>query len=381
MLAIVPVFNHVATVGTVVEGLIAAGAPVVVVDDGSSDGSGEAAKLAGAFVLTQPLNQGKGAALRAAFWYASEHGYHQALTCDADGQHPLSEALKIAHAASDLTTIYVGCREMDHAPLSSRFGRWWSNLWSWIACNAWVGDSQSGLRVYPLPYVNELRCTANRYSYEVEVLVRGVWSGLLVQPISVAVLYPPDRVSHFHKLRDNWRTACTFTRLVTRRLWPKRHDVIIKRPTLNLKQRLHAILTSGLEPGPAAAACALGSAIGVAPIPGLQFAAAVFFAWRLRFNMPLVLLTANLSFGPLLFVWGAIASAIGVWMRTGQPIWDSYHGIFTEFQTKGTSFSGINELMLTFLRDWCLGSLIVIPTVSLVFAALGYVVFRLVKKS
>jgi uncharacterized protein (DUF2062 family) len=154
----------------------------------------------------------------------------------------------------------------------------------------------------------------------------------------------------------------------------------VEREQLTLKQRLHAILTSGLDPGPAAAACALGSAIGVAPIPGLQFAAAVFFAWRLRFNMPLVLLTANLSFGPLLFVWGAIASAIGVWMRTGQPIWDSYHGIFAEFQAKGTSFTGINDLMFRFLGDWCLGSLIVIPVVAGFMAALGYVVFWMVKK-
>ncbi len=380
MLAVVPIFNHAATVGIVVKELMEAGASVVVVDDGSTDGSGDVARATGAAVLVQPMNQGKGVALRAAFWYAAEHGYRQALTCDADGQHPVSEALKVAHAASDRTTIYVGCREMDHAPLSSRFGRWWSNLWSWVACNAWVGDSQSGLRVYPLPHVNELPSTANRYSYEVEVLVRGVWAGLLVESVPVAVLYPPDRISHFHKLRDNWRTACTFTRLVTRRLWPKRHAVVVEREQLTLKQRLHAILTSGLDPGPAAAACALGSAIGVAPIPGLQFAAAVFFAWRLRFNMPLVLLTANLSFGPLLFVWGAIASAIGVWMRTGQPIWDSYHGIFSEFQAKGTSFSGINELMLRFLGDWCLGSLVVIPVVAGFMAALGYVVFWMVKK-
>ncbi len=381
MIAVVPVFNHAATVGQVVAELVAAGAPVIVVDDGSTDGSGDAARAAGALtVIVQSENQGKGVALRTAFDHANSLGYDQALSCDADGQHPLSEAVKLASAASDKTTIYVGCRDMDHAPAISRFGRWWSNLWSWVACNVWVGDSQSGLRVYPLPYVTKLPHTANRYSYEVEVLVRGVWAGLLVEAIPVAVIYPPDRVSHFHKLRDNCRTAWTFTKLVTRRLWPKSHNILIEREKLSLKQKLHKILTSGLDPGPAAAACALGSAIGVAPIPGLQFGAAVFFAWRLRFNMPLVLLTANLSFGPLLFVWGAIASAIGVWMRTGQPIWESYSGIFSEFKNKGTSFSGINELMLTFLGDWCLGSLIVIPVVASFFALLGYIVFWLVKR-
>jgi len=378
MVAVVPVFNHVATVGMVVAGLKALGAHVLVVDDGSSDGSGEAGRQAGGELLVHARNQGKGVALRTAFTHAAAAGFTQALTCDADGQHPIAEAARLAQAATDLTTIYVGERRMAHAPFISRFGRWWSNIWSWIACGTWVGDSQSGLRVYPLPATSELAGNARRYSYEVEVLVRGVWAGLMVQPIPVEVEYPPDRVSHFHKLKDNWRTAWTFTRLVARRLWPKRHHILVARPTLTLKQRVHAILTSGLEPWPAGFACALGAAIGVAPIPGLQFAAAAFLSWRLGLNIPLVMLCSNLSFGPLLFVWGAISSSLGVWLRTGAPVWDSYHAIFTEFEAKGTSVAGINQLMWTFINDWFLGSLIVVPLVALLFGALGYSVFRAV---
>lgn len=380
MVAVVPVFNHVATVGAVVAGLKGLGAHVVVVDDGSSDGSGEAGRRAGGELVVHAVNQGKGVALRTAFTHAAAAGYRQALTCDADGQHPISEAALLAYAASDLTTIYVGERRMAHAPFISRFGRWWSNIWSWIACGAWVGDSQSGLRVYPLPATSSLAGNARRYSYEVEVLVRGVWAGLLVQPLSVAVEYPPDRVSHFHKLKDNWRTACTFTRLVMRRLWPKRHQILVERPKLTLTQRLHAILTSGLEPWPAGFACALGAAIGVAPIPGLQFAAAAFLSWRLGLNIPLVMFCSNLSFGPLLFVWGAISSSLGVWMRTGAPVWDSYHAIFAEFQAKGTTVDGINQLMWTFIGDWMLGSLIVVPLIALVFGALGFGIFRAVRR-
>jgi uncharacterized protein (DUF2062 family) len=302
------------------------------------------------------------------------------LTCDADGQHPIPEAARLAAVASDDTTIYIGERQMAHAPASSRIGRWWSNIWCWVACGVWVGDSQSGLRVYPLPATGELAGNARRYSYEVEVLVRGVWAGLLVHPIPVAVEYPPDRISHFHKLRDNWRTACTFARLVTRRLWPQRHRILVARPTLTLRQRLRAILTSGLEPWSAGAACALGAAIGVAPIPGLQFGMAAFLSWRLRLNIPLVMLCSNLSFGPLLFVWGAISSSLGVWLRTGAPLWESYHTIFAEFQAKGTSISGINQLMLTFIGDWFLGSMIVVPVVALSAGAMGYFIFLTVRR-
>ncbi len=380
MIAVVPVFNHVATVGAVVSGLRALGAHVLVVDDGSSDGSGDAARAAGGEVITHSVNQGKGVALRKAFAHATEAGYRQALTCDADGQHPIPEAARLAAIANDDTTIYIGERQMAHAPASSRIGRWWSNIWCWIACGVWVGDSQSGLRVYPLPATGELAGNARRYSYEVEVLVRGVWAGLLVHPIPVAVEYPPDRISHFHKLKDNWRTACTFARLVTRRLWPQRHRILVARPTLTLRQRLRAILTSGLEPWSAGAACALGAAIGVAPIPGLQFGMAAFLSWRLRLNIPLVMLCSNLSFGPLLFVWGAISSSLGVWLRTGAPLWESYHTIFAEFQAKGTSISGINQLMMTFIGDWFLGSVIVVPVVAIIAGAMGYFIFRTVRR-
>lgn len=378
LLAIVPVYNHGRTVGQVVAGLRSLGAQVLAVDDGSTDGSGEAARAAGAELLTLAPNQGKGAALRAGFAWAAGNGHRQALTCDADGQHPPSEAARVAAAAIDTSTIYIGRRAMNHAPASSRFGRWWSNLWTWIACGAWVGDSQSGLRVYPLPHTAELPHNADRFSYEVEVLVRGVWAGLAVQPVDVAVLYPPDRVSHFHKLRDNCRTAGTFAQLVTRRLWPASHRQLVERPRLTVGERLRAILTSGLEPWPAGAACALGAGIGVAPVPGLQFGLAAFLSWRLGLNMPLVLLTSNLSFGPLLVFWGALSSAIGMWMRTGHDPFAGYHDLLAQFQAKGGSVAGITDLMHTFLIDWFLGSLVVVPTVSVIAGLSGYAVFRMV---
>ncbi len=378
MLAVVPVYNHSRTVGQVVAGLRALDAWVLVVDDGSTDGSGEVGRAAGADLLTLTPNQGKGAALRAGFAWAVGNGQRQALTCDADGQHPPGEAARVAAAATDLTTIYIGRRAMDHAPLSSRFGRWWSNLWTWISCGAWVGDSQSGLRVYPLPTTSELAHSANRYSYEVEVLARGVWSGLAVAAVDVEVLYPPDRVSHFHKLRDNCRTAGTFFRLVTRRLWPVPHRQLVVRPRLTLRERARAILTSGLQPWPAGAACALGAGIGVAPVPGLQFMLAAFLSWRLGLNMPLVLLASNLSFGPLLAVWGGVSSAIGMWMRTGRDPVTGYHELISQFQAKGGSVSGITELMHAFLIDWFLGSLVVVPTVACIAGLLGYAVFRVV---
>ena len=65
--------------------------PVVVVDDGSTDDTAAQAEAAGAVVLRQVPNAGKGAALRAGFRYALEQGAPAVVTLDADGQHDPAE--------------------------------------------------------------------------------------------------------------------------------------------------------------------------------------------------------------------------------------------------------------------------------------------------
>lgn len=88
-LAIVPALNERKSVGQVVAGLLreAPGVDVLVVDDGSTDGTGAVAASAGALVLTLPYNLGVGGAMRAGFKYALRNGYDAAVQVDADGQH------------------------------------------------------------------------------------------------------------------------------------------------------------------------------------------------------------------------------------------------------------------------------------------------------
>src|SRR5688572_19730589 len=83
----IPTFNNVATVGRVVRGARELSREVLVLDDGSTDGSGEAAREAGATVLRFEDNRGKGAALLALLEEAHRLGYTYAVCLDADGQH------------------------------------------------------------------------------------------------------------------------------------------------------------------------------------------------------------------------------------------------------------------------------------------------------
>lgn len=216
---LVPVYNHARTVGRVVADCRALGAArILVVDDGSRDGSGAAA--GGDALIVLPANRGKGAALAAGLAALAADGWGRVLSIDADLQHPAAEALRLARASdADPAALWLGVRRMPHAPLGSRAGRWLTGLGTWAACGLWPGDNQTGLRVWPLPAMLGLGARARRYAYEPESLVRAVRAGVRVRGLEVAVDYPADRVSHFAAVRDSVRTAAVLARLAAARAW------------------------------------------------------------------------------------------------------------------------------------------------------------------
>lgn len=355
-MAVVPVYDHGATVGRVVRELGALGAPVIAVDDGSSDDSGAAAAAAGAVLVRHEHNQGKGAALRTGFAAARERGFARALTCDADGQHPADACAALAAQPASDRDIVVGVRDMAAAPGPSRFGRTFSNFWVRMCCGVAPGDSQSGLRIYPLEPVLALAIRAPRYHYEMEVLVRLVWAGGGIATVPVRVIYPPDRVSHFRLVRDNLRITAMFTRLMTRRClpWPHRRLIDGQRPPWYDRFLGH------LDPVAAGTAAGVGAAFAVAPAPGAQMLLAGYVAWSLRLNLPLVLLASNLSAGPLLAAWAAVAMAIGHGLRKGEAPWTVFPALHRQLSESG-DWTATGRALLAGLGDWALGAVVLMP--------------------
>jgi len=88
-LVAIPAHNEERSIGEVVRSALSTGLPVLVVDDGSSDGTGRIADDCGATVLRLPINLGVGGARRAAYRYAVLNGFRCVAECDADGQHPI----------------------------------------------------------------------------------------------------------------------------------------------------------------------------------------------------------------------------------------------------------------------------------------------------
>ncbi|MEI9938153.1 MAG: glycosyltransferase family 2 protein [Pseudomonadota bacterium] len=209
---VVPAYQAEKSVAAVVRGLFDAltaegGDPiVVVVDDGSSDGTSRAALAAGARVVRHAKNQGKGGALRTGFQALIEAGADAAVCVDADGQHPPREAARLARDPAARSALLLGVRDLvrDGAPPANVFSNRFSNRFLSFALGRQLSDTQCGLRRYPLPETLTLGGRAQGYGYEAELILRAALLGWDIVEVPVRVIYPPEseRVTHFHSVRD-----------------------------------------------------------------------------------------------------------------------------------------------------------------------------------
>lgn len=226
---VIPVYNHGETIADVINDAITLGFPLFVVDDGSTDKTGQVLdQVSSTVVLRHEKNKGKGAALVTGMKKAAESA-QWAVTMDADGQHfPQDAKTMLSAIPCGNRPIVVGVREgMETAPWTSRFGRKFSNFWVWVSGGPMIADSQSGFRVYPLPEAIDLDVKSGGYQYEIEVLVKAARSGIPIfeAPIRVAYKTKVPRISHFHPFFDFLRNSKTFSRLIIKRmftpkLWP-----------------------------------------------------------------------------------------------------------------------------------------------------------------
>src|SRR6516165_12561070 len=109
---VIPAFNEAAVIGQVIADVRSVFDHVVCVDDGSTDGTGEIARRAGAHLVRHPINLGQGAAIQTGVEYArSQPGAQVFATFDADGQHRLKDVVRmIDRLSTDDVDLVVGTR-------------------------------------------------------------------------------------------------------------------------------------------------------------------------------------------------------------------------------------------------------------------------------
>jgi glycosyltransferase involved in cell wall biosynthesis len=210
--AAIPAYQAEATVAAVVRGTRAILPEVLVVDDGSRDGTADAARAAGARVLRLPSNQGKGRALRTAFDDLFGRGFAAVVTLDADGQH-LPREIPTLLAAADgprPADLVIGSRAHLFAgmhPLRRTSNRWSSRAISWFAGRPFE-DVQSGFRCYARALFDAVGFPEARFEAESAVVVRAVRRGLDVRCVPVELGTPDGRAtSHYRPLVDSLRIA------------------------------------------------------------------------------------------------------------------------------------------------------------------------------
>ena len=189
---------------------LALGAEVVVIDDGSRDGTGDVARACGVTVLMHPVNLGKGRALKTAFDHLFAKGFDAVVTIDADGQHPPEEMPKLLVPWREGADLVLGTRDHLYAAMG-RVRRASNGTSSWLishVAGAELPDCQTGYRVYARRLIETLGFPEPRFEAESAVLVRAVRAGFRVVGVPVRLDKADGRAtSHYRPIVDSLRIA------------------------------------------------------------------------------------------------------------------------------------------------------------------------------
>jgi len=208
--AAIPAFQAAASVADVVRRTRAVIEEVLVVDDGSTDGTGDAARGAGADVVAHPANRGKGAALVTAFRTLFGRGCDAVVTVDADGQHLPEEIPRLLEAARGGADLVLGTRDHLFAEMvaarrvANRLSSW---AISWAAGQR-LSDVQTGFRLYTRRVVEATGFPETRFDAESAVVVRASRRGFRIVTVPVRLGFADGRTtSHYRPLVDSLRIA------------------------------------------------------------------------------------------------------------------------------------------------------------------------------
>jgi glycosyltransferase involved in cell wall biosynthesis len=208
---LIPAFNEALYIADVVERARQHVAEVVVIDDGSSDGTADIARAAGANCLQLSENCGKASALRTGIAYARDQNFTHVITLDGDGQH-LPEDIPVMLRVAEETgaDLIIGARSFDRTRMPR--SRYFSNVIGSRLASALVGceirDSQSGFRLFRLDKLDEGKLRSRCYELEMEILIKMARSGCTIAHAPIRMVYDEGQArSKMKPVRDTVRVC------------------------------------------------------------------------------------------------------------------------------------------------------------------------------
>lgn len=205
--ALIPCLDEAGRIGGVVAAVRPWVGEVLVIDDGSVDATGEAARVAGATVLRHDEPRGKGASLRSGFAELSRRGAGWALCLDGDGQHAAADIPRFLETADRTgADLVIGNR------FAAGGGMPWirrqTNRLMSAALGSLAGrplpDSQCGFRLVSVTRLPELGLRTNRFEIESEMVLAAARAGWGIEFVPVSTIYRQER-SKIRPLADAWR--------------------------------------------------------------------------------------------------------------------------------------------------------------------------------
>lgn len=215
---IIPAYNARKTISGLIRELIDFGFPrenIMVVDDGSTDRTADAARQIGALVLSESVNRGKGYALRHGFARAAELGWKTVITLDADGQHQVAEIARLLNADPSYPLV-IGCRQRNRKQMPrprALINRTTSLVISLLS-RQYFPDVQSGYRRIDLAMIRRLPLRMNRFQIDSELSYHAVRRGYRIGFVPVTAVYNGGP-SYIKPILDTGR----FLNMALRFLW------------------------------------------------------------------------------------------------------------------------------------------------------------------
>ena len=213
--AVIPAYQDETHIGDIVRRTLERLDHVLVVDDGSSDQTGQRARQAGAEVIVHDQNRGKGEAIKTGLGHWLNREVTWVSLLDSDGQHLPEEIDRFIAAAASATrpTFFVGTRMNNLAgmPFIRRVvNRYMSRRISRL-CGQKIPDTQCGFRMLDRQLIPELLGGGDRFDYETEVLIIASRKGYQIESVPITTVYT-DQVSKIRPVRD----AVRFFKLMRR---------------------------------------------------------------------------------------------------------------------------------------------------------------------